>query len=69
MPIHNSYELFKVIFCDTYKGEMGRNIGILLAWFIMANCLSPFVMIFVAKKRARMAKLEALEKSHEKAST
>jgi hypothetical protein len=53
MPIHNSYELTKVVFCNTYKGQMGRNFGILIAWFLLSNCILPLVLIHVSKKRAR----------------
>lgn len=37
LPIHASYEITKVIFFDTYKGAMGRNYGILIAWDAFAT--------------------------------
>lgn len=37
LPIHASYEITKVIFFDTYKGALGRNYGILVAWVVFAS--------------------------------
>ncbi|PVH17781.1 uncharacterized protein CXQ87_000677 [Candidozyma duobushaemuli] len=37
LPVHASYEITKVIFFDTYKGAMGRNYGILIAWDAFAT--------------------------------
>lgn len=59
MPIHNAYDLCTVIFCNVYKGKMRRNFGILIAWFVSTNALAPFILIYVAKKRARMAAEDA----------
>ncbi len=64
LPIHNSYELVKVVFCNTYKGQMGRNFGILIAWVVLSNLMIPFTMIHVSKVKARRdreAKERALE--------
>ncbi|CCH43152.1 Nitrosoguanidine resistance protein SNG1 [Wickerhamomyces ciferrii] len=52
-PIHNSYELVKVVFSDISKKQMGRNIGILVAWVVLSNLISPIVMIHVSKVKAR----------------
>lgn len=46
MPIHASYEITKVIFFDTYKGALGRNYGILVAWVVLASIF----LILVFKK-------------------
>lgn len=57
-PLHNSYELTKVVFFNTYKGEMGRNIGILFAWLAALSIAFPAVVGFFGitmKKRAMAA--------------
>lgn len=65
MPIHNSYELTKVIFFDTYKGQMGRNIGILFAWIVIGSVafcvlLKPFLRIAMQRgMKAKQAEAEA----------
>ncbi|EGV61651.1 hypothetical protein CANTEDRAFT_124613 [Yamadazyma tenuis ATCC 10573] len=59
MPIHNSYELTKVVFFNTYKGQMGRNVGIIFAWIVIGmGSFSVVIPIFgkTMKKRAIAAK-------------
>lgn len=56
MPIHASYEITKVIFFDTYKGAMGRNYGVLVAWAAIATVLLAFTAPFFGKKMAQKAK-------------
>lgn len=56
MPIHNAFELVKVVFCNTYKGQMGRNIGILFVWIVWTNIALPFVLLHVSKVRAKREK-------------
>ncbi|KAH3664364.1 hypothetical protein WICMUC_005749 [Wickerhamomyces mucosus] len=67
VPIHNSYELVKVVFSNTYKGQMGRNIGILVAWIILSNLILPFALLHCArvmgKKKKEAEALANLEKS------
>ncbi|CAH6720185.1 nitrosoguanidine resistance protein Sng1p [[Candida] jaroonii] len=72
MPIHNSYELTKVVFFDTYKGQMGRNIGILVAWIVISTIayvaiLKPFGMTMrdraIKAKQAEMATQEKVAKA------
>ncbi|KAG7909123.1 hypothetical protein KL906_002617 [Ogataea polymorpha] len=46
MPIKNSYELMKVLLFDTYRGNLGRNFGILVAWIALNNILLPFCLFF-----------------------
>ncbi|KAF6048281.1 hypothetical protein FOB58_003030 [Candida parapsilosis] len=71
MPIHNSYEATKTVFFDVYKGQLGRNFGILVAWVVMLSCVFPFaVMHFskaMGKKAAAAAKaqLEAAKRAEE----
>lgn len=68
MPIHNSYELTKVVFFDTYKGQMGRNIGILVAWIVLSTIgyvaiLKPFGMTMKARAiKAKQAEMEIQQK-------
>ncbi|KAK7679140.1 hypothetical protein QCA50_017902 [Cerrena zonata] len=59
LPIHNSYEITKVIFFNTYKGQLGRNYGILVAWVVIETiALVPTVILFgkTMGKRAAQAK-------------
>lgn len=75
MPIHNSYELTKVIFFDTYKGQMGRNIGIIIVWVVLTTIglsliLKPFGRVMMqraikakaAEVKAQQAKIDAEKK-------
>jgi hypothetical protein len=62
MPVHNSYEAVKVVFSNIYKGNMGRNIGILVTWIVLSNMLLPFVMVHASKVMAKRADQEAAEK-------
>jgi len=64
MPIYNSYEASKTIFFDVYKGRMGRNIGILVAWCIVSNiAFVPVLKLFgsTMRKRAQEAAKQAKE--------
>lgn len=63
MPIHAAYEITKVILLNTYKGALGRNYGILIAWCVIATI--SMVLAFkkfgeVMGKRA-MADRKAIE--------
>lgn len=42
MPMYQGNELLKVVFFNTYKGNMGRNIGILIVWIVLMNIILPF---------------------------
>lgn len=55
MPVFNSYQLMQVAFFDSYKGHMGRNIGILVAWIVLTNLAMPFAMKWMAKQMAKKA--------------
>lgn len=46
MPIKNGYELMKIVFFNTYKGDIGQYIGILLGWVVLNNILMPFCILF-----------------------
>jgi len=65
MPIHNSYEASKSVFFNVSKGQIGRNIGILVAWCVLSNiALVPVLKLFGSTmgKRAAQAAKEAKEK-------
>lgn len=65
IPIHNGYEATKTVFFDIYKGQLGRNIGILIAWIVSLTVAFPFVLKRFAKlmgKKAAAAKLQAESK-------
>jgi hypothetical protein len=65
MPIHNSYEASKTVFFDISKNQIGRNIGILVAWSVLSNIiLVPVLKLFGSTmgKRAALAAKAAKEK-------
>ncbi|CDO94191.1 unnamed protein product [Kluyveromyces dobzhanskii CBS 2104] len=61
-PIYNALEIYRVIFMNTYKGEMGRNYGILVAWCVLNTALFPLVMKILARKFMNDAKKRATQK-------
>lgn len=46
LPIFNSYEITKVILFNTWKGLIGRSIGILLTWCAVLSLLHPIMSMF-----------------------
>ncbi|ODQ60768.1 hypothetical protein WICANDRAFT_89968 [Wickerhamomyces anomalus NRRL Y-366-8] len=67
MPMYQGNELLKVVFLNTYKGHMGRNIGILIAWIVVMNIILPFNLRNVKKyvRNVEAKAKAALEKSKE----
>lgn len=59
MPVYNSYHLMNICYFNSWKGNMGRYIGVLVAWVVASNALMPFVMKYsfnvVKKRRAKTA--------------
>lgn len=55
IPIHNSVEAFKVVLFNTTRRELGRNVGILVAWIVVNNLFQPFVMKFFASQMKKKA--------------
>lgn len=55
IPIHNGYEATKTVFFDVYKGQLGRNIGILIAWIFVLTVVFPFVLKRFAKLMMKKA--------------
>lgn len=60
MPVYNSYHILQVAFFNSYKGNLGRHYGILVAWIVVTNCCMPFLMKWISK---RMAKAKATAKA------
>ncbi|RCK65513.1 Nitrosoguanidine resistance protein SNG1 [Candida viswanathii] len=63
MPMYNAYEALKVVFFNTWKGHLGRNIGILVVWIVVGNV----VLVFITGWASRRAKRIANEKRSQQA--
>lgn len=50
MPMFNGYEALKVVFFNTWKGHLGRNIGILIIWIVVMSILMSIIAVYVDKK-------------------
>lgn len=63
MPVYNSYHLMNIAYFNSWKGNMGRYIGILVAWIVLSNAIMPFAMkyAFVTMKKRKEAALAASE--------
>lgn len=48
MPVYNSYHLLQAAYFDSWKGNMGRHFGILVAWSVVTNLAMPFAMKWVS---------------------
>lgn len=57
-PIYNSYEITKVIFFDTYKGNMGRNYGILVVNMVISTIILLGVVVIFAKTMTKRMETE-----------
>ncbi|KAK6454352.1 uncharacterized protein RJT20DRAFT_219 [Scheffersomyces xylosifermentans] len=64
MPMYNAYEALKVVFFDTWKGNLGRNLGILVTWIVVMNVVLVFTVRWANKRTKRIAD-EAKEKKAE----
>ncbi|CAR24597.1 SNG1 family protein [Lachancea thermotolerans CBS 6340] len=59
-PIYNGVMMFRVIFLDLYRGNLGRNYGILCAWVVVNMALFPFVMkFFIHQKKKEVMRAAA----------
>lgn len=67
MPLHNSFEITKVILFNTWKGELGRNFGILIAWVVILTACLPPTIIFFQKKMGQKAQAAAKAAAEAKA--
>lgn len=54
-PIFNSYEITKVIFFDTWKGNMGRNYGVLVANMVVSTIVLLGVFVYFGKTMTKRA--------------
>lgn len=64
MPMHQANEIFKVIFLDLWKGNLGRNYGILVVWIVLNTVINPFVLKHVGSVMAKRAAAEARAKAN-----
>ncbi|CAI5758524.1 unnamed protein product [Candida verbasci] len=62
LPLHNSYEISKVVFLNTWKGQFGRNIGIIIAWDVVLVVSQPFIIILFGKQMAKKMQKAAKKK-------
>ncbi|KAG7664355.1 uncharacterized protein J8A68_002137 [[Candida] subhashii] len=65
MPIYNSYEATKVVLFNTYKGALGRHIGILIAWIVLLTIALPFALAYFGKTMTKKAQLAAQKQAME----
>lgn len=61
MPMFCTFELLRVILLDTYRGDMGRNIGVLVAWIVAMNIALVFVIRWQIARAKRLKAKEELE--------
>ncbi|KAL6452964.1 SNG1 Nitrosoguanidine resistance protein SNG1 [Candida maltosa Xu316] len=66
MPLHNAFEIYCVIFFDTYKGQIGRNIGIIIAWCVFLTAMTPLVLMYFGKMMGKKAAKAAQQAAKEK---
>ncbi|KAG2732330.1 hypothetical protein G9P44_004747 [Scheffersomyces stipitis] len=66
IPVRNAYELMQVAYFDSWKGRMGRNIGVLLTWIVVTNVAMPFVMKWMANKKSAADAKAAAEAAAQK---
>ncbi len=62
LPIRNGYDLMSVVLMNTYKGDVGRCIGVLIAWIVLNNIFLPFSVIFYAYMGKKKVKKQAAAK-------
>ncbi|EHN01688.1 YJR015W-like protein [Saccharomyces cerevisiae x Saccharomyces kudriavzevii VIN7] len=55
MPVHNAIDIYRVIFFDVSRHNMGRNYGILVALIALNTALLPFVGKYAGKKLRQKA--------------
>jgi hypothetical protein len=59
IPVRNAYDLFHVAYFNAWKGTVGLNIGVLFIWIVLSNAMIPFLLKFVAAKKAKMEQAAA----------
>ncbi|KAK6460879.1 hypothetical protein DFJ63DRAFT_298498 [Scheffersomyces coipomensis] len=73
MPMYNIYEALKIVFFDTWKGHLGRNLGVLVTWIVVTNLLLILNIRWCDRRAKKLAmaerqkqKLEREEKAKQK---
>lgn len=59
MPIHSAQEIYKVIFLNLWKGQLGLYYGLLCVWIVLNTLLSPLILKHVGGVMAKRAKAAA----------
>ncbi|WPK24160.1 hypothetical protein PUMCH_001422 [Australozyma saopauloensis] len=49
LPMYNTYEALKVVFFNTWRGNLGRNYGVLAAWIVFNTLLFTFLLHYIRK--------------------
>ncbi|ODV78337.1 uncharacterized protein CANTADRAFT_6732 [Suhomyces tanzawaensis NRRL Y-17324] len=65
LPMYNAYESMKVVFFDTWKGHLGRNLGVLVIWIVVCNLILWGLNNWQANKLKKAAAAKKLEESNE----
>lgn len=68
MPVYQAYKLMHIAYFNTWKGHIGRHIGVLCAWIVLANTILPFVIVRAAKKVSAMKQAAANSNANAKRS-
>ncbi|AOA62826.1 Nitrosoguanidine and 6-azauracil resistance protein [Komagataella phaffii CBS 7435] len=50
LPVYNSYSIARVVLFNTWKGNLGKHFGILVAWIVVNNVILPLVLTAAGKK-------------------
>ncbi|CAK9438051.1 uncharacterized protein LODBEIA_P23920 [Lodderomyces beijingensis] len=61
MPIYNSFSAAKTVFFKVSKNSLGRNFGILIAWWAVLTVVFPFMLKYFGETMARKAQLATQE--------
>lgn len=62
LPMFNVFEALRVVFFNTWKGVLGRNIGVLVAWIVLTN----LILLYTIKLGLIKEEKEKLAKSNTK---
>ncbi|KAK6199950.1 putative multidrug/nitrosoguanidine resistance protein [Scheffersomyces amazonensis] len=62
LPMYNTYEALKIVFFNTWKGHLGRNLGVLVIWIILTNILLIFNVRWCDRRAKRLAAEEKKKK-------
>ncbi|ODV95336.1 hypothetical protein PACTADRAFT_50070 [Pachysolen tannophilus NRRL Y-2460] len=65
LPIHSAKEALNVIFFNTYKDCLRRDIGVLVGWIVLSNIALPFSLRACSKHMAKQATKEKKKEADE----